>query len=138
MLNYQETAYQMDKLEDRKEIAETVLSSIDEGELDGLPNIKQQTLTEKQQELSAIESFRKGEWLEYLAYENSMFRNYDRLGIYFDEKKQKNPLEEYGFYPSQYAEGKEVLNDILIQKKESFDSIRYGTKATTFVVSVSL
>lgn len=138
VLNRQETVYQMEKLDERKEVAETILAGIYAGEYDEFPNIKQQTLKETQQELSVIESFREGEWLDYLSHENNMFINYDRLGIYFDKKQQQDPLEEYGFYPAQYAEGKKVLNDTLIQKQEPFDSIRYGTKATTFVVSASL
>lgn len=88
-LNRQETIYQMEKLDERKEVVETILAGIYAGEYDEFPTIKQQTLKETQQELSGIESFREGEWLDYLSYENNMFINYDRLGIYFDKKNNK-------------------------------------------------
>lgn len=92
--------------------------------------------------LKGVQSFLDKNMLDYLKYEIKMIEelpNVERINL-FGPSSSSTVAEEHtkktGFDIIKFFEGKKLINSALIENETNPDSLRYGTKNWTFILSL--
>lgn len=137
VMSQKEQTYREEQYNLREKDANSWQESLNTGEWDSTPKIKKGIFEASENELCTISMFRSNNYLGLLKIENQEFKHFHEIEL-VSNIETSDPITEYGFLPSEYIKGKELLNNNLIEQNITPDSIRYGTNTATFLVSMSL
>ena len=137
LMNQQEQAFKEKKYEEREKEAIQWKNDLATDSFNETPNIKHKLIERTDNQLDTIKLLRSSDFSKQLKNEIKELDAFNQTSslVYSPEE---NPNIYYGFSPSIYTDIKKINNERLVQLNIEPDSIRYGTKTTTFLVSISL